>query len=128
MAATIERLEETKEISEVESATTTGESYEHVDMEEDDVFFQDIDMLVEHNISAEDINVLKSIGINTIKGVQMTIRKKLLQLKGFTNEKVDKIKEACCKIELSSGFMTALEVSDQRKQIFKISTGSSRLE
>lgn len=128
MTTTVEKMEVTKENIEVESATTTGESYEHLELDEDEVFFQDIDVLLEHNISAEDINILKSIGINTIKGVQMTIRKKLLQLKGFTNEKVDKIKDACCKIVLSSGFMTALEVSDQRKQIFKISTGSSQLE
>lgn len=127
MSATVEKMEVTKDGSEIESATTT-ESYEQVDLEEEEIFFQDIDLLLEHNISPEDIMVLKALGINTIKGVQMTMRKKLLQLKGFTNEKVDKIKDVCCKIVLSNGFMTALEVSDQRKQIFKLSTGSSRLE
>lgn len=127
MSAAVEKMEITKDGSEIESATTT-ESYEQVDLEEDEVFFQDIDMLLEHNISPEDIKMLKALGINTIKGVQMTMRKKLLQLKGFSNEKVDKIKDACCKIVLSTGFMTALEVCDQRKQIFKLSTGSSRLE
>lgn len=127
MSATVEKMEVTKDGSEIESATTT-ESYEQVDLEEDEIFFQDIDLLLEHNISPEDITVLKALGINTIKGVQMTMRKKLLQLKGFTSEKVDQIKDACCKIVLTNGFMTALEVSDQRKQIFKLSTGSSRLE
>lgn len=127
MSATVEKKEITKDVSEIESATTT-ESCDQTDLEEDEVFFQDIDLLLEHNILPEDINILKALGINTIKGVQMTMRKKLLQLKGFTTEKVDKIKDACCKIVLSNGFMTALEVSDQRKQIFKLSTGSSRLE
>lgn len=125
MSAAIEKME-IKEASEEETATL--ESDEQAELEEDDVFFQDIDILLEHRISPEDILMMKAIGINTIKGVQMTMRKKLLELKGFTNEKVDKIKDACCKVVLSSVFMTALEVSDQRKQIFKISTGSSKLE
>lgn len=127
MSATMEKMEITKEVSDVET-TTTVESCEHLDLEEEELYFQDVDMLLEHNIAPEDIKMLKEIGINTIKGVQMTMRKKLLELKGFTNEKVDKIKYACSNVVLSNGFMTALEVSDQRKQIFKISTGSSRLE
>lgn len=96
--------------------------------EEEDIFFQDIEMLADHNIAMEDINELKKIGINTIKGVQMIMRRKMLKLKGFTEEKVNMIKEACCKIALASSFMTALEVSDQRKQVFKLSTGSKNLE
>lgn len=128
MSATVEQLEIPKETSEVESATTVTESSDQLDMEEEDIFFQDIDILLEHNIPLADITMLKMEGINTIKGLQMTMRKKLLGLKGFTNEKIDKIKELCCKVVLSNGFMTALEVSDQRKQIFKISTGSSNFE
>lgn len=127
MSATVQKMEVSKEIGETESSTTI-ETYEQSDLEEEEVFFQDIDMLLEHNIPPDDIKMLKAIGINTIKGVQMTMRKKLLQLQGFTNEKVDKIKDACCKTSFNNGFMTALEVSDQRKQIFKLSTGSSGLE
>lgn len=122
MAVNFEKME-------VKNKTTdTIESDENLDLEEEESFFQDIDLLLEHNISHEDIKLLKKIGINTIKGAQMTIRKKLLELRGFDEAKVDKIKEACCKITFSNGFMTALEVSDQRKQIFKLSTGSSKLE
>lgn len=58
----------------------------------------------------------------------MTTRKRLCNIKGFSEAKVDKIKEACCKIQSGTGFLTALEVSDQRKYIFKISTGSIELE
>ncbi|KAJ8953983.1 hypothetical protein NQ314_007176, partial [Rhamnusium bicolor] len=123
MAATLEKME-------IVNASEAGtiESDENLDLEEEESFFQDIDLLFEHNISHEDIKMLKKVGINTIKGVQMTMRKKLLDLKGFNEVKVDKIKEACCKIALSNGFMTALEVCDQRKQIFKLSTGSSKLD
>lgn len=126
MSATVEK-NGVKEGSEVQF-TTTAESSEQLDLEEDDIFFQDIDMLLEHNIPAQDIQILKSTGVNTIKGVQMTMRRKLLQLEGFTDEKVEKIKDACCKVVMNNGFLTALEVSDQRKLIFKLTTGSSRLE
>ena len=57
----------------------------------------------------------------------MSTKKKLCNIKGFSETKVEKIKEACLKI-ISLGFMTALEVSDRRKQVFKISTGSIELE
>ncbi|XP_018574270.1 meiotic recombination protein DMC1/LIM15 homolog [Anoplophora glabripennis] len=123
MAATLEKMEVI-----TTSEAGTIESDENLCLEEEESFFQDIDLLIEHNISNDDLKLMKKIGVNTIKGVQMIMRKKLLQLKGFDDEKVDKIKEACCKIALNSGFMTALEVSDQRKQIFKLSTGSSKLD
>ncbi|CAH0547415.1 unnamed protein product [Brassicogethes aeneus] len=110
------------------SATTEEKTDYSEDLDEEEVFFQDIEMLTEHNIAQEDIMLLKKMGINTIKGAQMAMRRKLLQIKGFTEEKVDKIKEACCRISLSSGFMTALEVSNQRKMVFKLSTGSDKLD
>lgn len=109
------------------SEAGTVESAETVESEEEQ-FFQDIDLLLEANIQDHDVNLLKKIGLNTIKAVQMTMRKKLLEIQGFNEEKVDKIKEACCKVALNNGFLTALEVSNQRNEIFRISTGSSALE
>ncbi|KAJ8924919.1 hypothetical protein NQ315_001076 [Exocentrus adspersus] len=124
MATTLEKMETVNATSE----EGTIESEEVLDLEEEESFFQDIDLLAEHNVSHEDIKMMKKLGVNTIKGVQMTMRRKLLSLKGFDEAKVDKIKEVCCKISLSNGFLTALEVSDQRKQIFKLSTGSTKLD
>lgn len=95
--------------------------------EEEESFFQDVDILQKHGINVADIKKLKGAGICTIKGIQMSTKKKLCNIKGFSETKVDKIKEACQKVS-TSGFMTALEVSDRRKQIFKISTGSGELE
>lgn len=74
-----------------------------------------------------DIKKLKSSGICTIKGIQMTTKRRLNAIKGFSEAKVDKIKEACAKLCVV-GFETALQVSDRRKQVFKISTGSQELE
>ncbi|NP_001274726.1 DMC1 homologue CnDMC1 [Hydra vulgaris] len=97
------------------------------ELEEDELFFQDIDVLQSHGINVADIKKLKSVGICTVKGIQMTTKRKLLQIKGISEAKVDKIKEAvakCC----SSGFFTALEYSEIRKQCFRISTGSMELD
>eukprot|EP00111_Clytia_hemisphaerica_P015489 TCONS_00045736-protein len=95
--------------------------------DEDEIFFQDIDMLQNHGINAADIKKIKTAGICTIKGIQMTTKKKLLQIKGISEAKVDKIKEAIQKI-VSSGFHTALEYSEIRRQCFRVSTGSQELE
>lgn len=101
---------------------------DHVSENEDEEnLFQDVDILQKHGINVADIKKLKSAGICTIKGIQMTTKKKLCNIKGFSDTKVEKIKEACQKV-VALGFMTALEVSDRRKQVFKISTGSIDLE
>ena len=97
------------------------------DDEDDETYFQDIDILQNHGINVADIKKLKSIGICTVKGIQMTTRKRLLQVKGVSEAKVDKIKEAVAKIA-TSGFYTALEYSEVRKCCFRISTGSQEFD
>lgn len=94
--------------------------------DEEESLFQDIEMLQSHGINVVDIKKLKSSGICTIRGLQMTTKKKLCAIKGLSETKVDKIKEAVTKIN-SSAFATALEVSQKRKTIFKVSTGSEEL-
>ena len=61
--------------------------------EVEESFFTDIDELQSHGINAADIKKLKVSGICTVKGVQMTTRKKLCAIKGLSEAKVDKIKE-----------------------------------
>lgn len=48
-----------------------------------------------------DIKKLKSVGICTIKGIQMTTRRALCNVKGLSEAKVDKIKEAANKLIVS---------------------------
>ncbi|XP_044269282.1 meiotic recombination protein DMC1/LIM15 homolog [Tribolium madens] len=104
-------------------ATETEES---VDIEAEP-FFQDIYMLSDHGISLSDVEEMRKIGINTIKGLQMTTTDKLLTLKSFDQCKVSKIQEICGNICLSNRFMTALEVFEESKQVFKINMGSANL-
>nr|XP_039261748.1 meiotic recombination protein DMC1/LIM15 homolog isoform X2 [Styela clava] len=83
--------------------------------------FQDIDMLQDQGINAADLKKLKTAGICTIKGVQMTTKKALSNIKGISEAKVEKIKEAASK-------MAIVDESMKRKQCFKISTGSEDLD
>ncbi|KAK2557123.1 Meiotic recombination protein DMC1/LIM15-like protein [Acropora cervicornis] len=95
--------------------------------QEEESFYQDIDLLQNHGINVADIKKLKSAGICTIKGVQMTTRRKMCQIKGISEAKMEKIKEAAAKLA-NAGFVTALEYSDIRKMVFRISTGSAELD
>ena len=94
---------------------------------DDESFFQDIGVLQNHGINVTDIKKLKTAGICTVKGVQMTTRKKLCSIKGISEAKVDKIKEAVSKLS-DKGFMTALAYSEKRKMVFRISSGSIELD
>ncbi|XP_075689685.1 meiotic recombination protein DMC1/LIM15 homolog isoform X3 [Rhinoderma darwinii] len=95
--------------------------------DDEESFFQDIDMLQKHGINASDIKKLKSVGICTVKGIQMTTKKAMCNIKGLSEAKVDKIKEAANKL-IEPGFLTAFEYSMKRKMVFHISTGSQELD
>lgn len=59
----------------------------------------------------------------------MTIKRRLIQIKGLSEAKIDKIKEVVAnKLSPDSIFMTANEVSLQRRHIFKVQTGSQELD
>uniref|UniRef100_A0A3P9PTH5 DNA meiotic recombinase 1 n=2 Tax=Poecilia TaxID=8080 RepID=A0A3P9PTH5_POERE len=91
-------------------------------------FFQDIDLLQKHGINMADIKKLKSVGICTVKGIQMTTRKALCNIKGLSEAKVEKIKEAAGKMLQNVGFQTAFEYSARRKQVFHVTTGSQEFD
>ncbi|XP_018325295.1 meiotic recombination protein DMC1/LIM15 homolog [Agrilus planipennis] len=116
------------DINETEKPLSDTTEDTNADIEEEEICFQDIVLLEEHGISIQDIRKLQAAGINTIKGAQMTITKKLCEIIGSNDEKVAKIKEACTKISLPNCFITASEFSDQRKHLFKLSTGSNALD
>lgn len=45
-----------------------------------------------------DIKKMKTVGICTVKGIQMTTRRALCNVKGLSEAKVEKIKEAAGKL------------------------------
>ncbi|KAG1850624.1 Rad51-domain-containing protein [Suillus subalutaceus] len=94
---------------------------------EETPFFDNVDELQQHGINVQDILKLKSASINTVSGVVMTTRRQLLKIKGMSEAKVEKIKEAAQKITGSS-FATGIEVQDRRKRVLIISTGSKSVD
>ncbi|KAI0651999.1 Rad51-domain-containing protein [Trametes meyenii] len=96
------------------------------DMEEGP-YFDSVDELQQHGINVQDIVKLKSASINTVSGVNMTTRRQMLKIKGMSEAKVEKIKEAAHKI-LGSSFATGLEVQEKRKRVLVVSTGSKAVD
>ena len=75
-----------------------------------------------------DIKKLKTAGICTVRGIQMVTKKKLCAIKGLSEAKVDKMKEAVLKIcGTNAGFRTALQHSLNRRNVFRVGTGSMEL-
>jgi len=104
--------------------TATSSTYH----DEEDSFYQDIELLQNHGINVADIKKLKTAGICTVRGIQMVTKKKLCNIKGLSEAKVDKMKEAVLKIcGAKAGFCTALQQSMNRKNVFRLTTGSMEL-
>mmetsp|Transcript_32798 Transcript_32798/g.57104 ORF Transcript_32798/g.57104 Transcript_32798/m.57104 type:complete len:329 (-) Transcript_32798:925-1911(-) len=94
---------------------------------EDEHAYNGIDSLQAFGINVADLNKLKSAGLCTVLGVLMTTRKDLTNIKGLSDGKVDKILEACAKVE-SAAFITGMELQQKRTQVYRLSTGSSALD
>lgn len=83
--------------------------------------------LQEHGIAAGDIKKLEEAGFHTIEAVAFTPKKHLINVKGLSEAKVDKILEACQKA-VSMGFMTASVYFERRKDLVYLATGSKALD
>jgi meiotic recombination protein DMC1 len=89
--------------------------------------FIEIEKLQEHGINAADIAKLKTSGFCTITSIVMATKKELCNIKGINEAKIDKILEASRKIE-NHGFMSGNELAIKRKNVVRITTGSSVLD
>ncbi|KAK9055565.1 hypothetical protein SSX86_026649 [Deinandra increscens subsp. villosa] len=78
-------------------------------------------------IAALDIKKLKDAGLCTVESVAYSPRKELLQIKGISEAKVDKIVEAASKL-VPLGFTSAGQLHAQRQEIIQISSGSKELD
>ncbi|KAK7346820.1 hypothetical protein VNO80_21343 [Phaseolus coccineus] len=86
-----------------------------------------VEQLQASGIAATDVKKLKDAGICTLESVAYTARKDLLQIKGISEAKVDKISEAASKL-VPMGFTSASELHAQRDAIIQITTGSRELD
>jgi meiotic recombination protein DMC1 len=69
-----------------------------------DGFIVDIDAIQSHGIGAVDIAKLKANGYYTVASVHSATRRNLLKIKGFSEIKVDKVKDAIAKCQVCSYF------------------------
>lgn len=109
------------------SGDKTAET-EEPEMMDDDLFV-DVDGLQSYGINVADIKKLKSGGVCTLKGLRMVTKKKLCGIKGLSEAKVDKIREAVTKLEGANvgGFVTALQVQIKALILFLLKKHTFKL-
>lgn len=66
----------------------------------EELTFMTIEKLQDHGVNVADVNKLKAAGICTVKGLLMVTRKELLNIKGISDQKLDKMIEGAQKIEV----------------------------
>lgn len=72
---------------------------------------------------------MQEAGINTIGSVLQLATRDMLAIKGLSEAKIDKIKEAARKLDCRGNiFKTGLEVKERRRHIIKLTTGSAALD
>ena len=68
-----------------------NESVSKIDLEEKS--YVSIDKLQDHGVNVADINKLKGAGICTVKGLLMVTKKEVLNIKGISDQKLEKMLE-----------------------------------
>eukprot|EP00762_Andalucia_godoyi_P003161 ANDGO_01113.mRNA.1 Meiotic recombination protein DMC1 homolog len=89
--------------------------------------FESVDRLQEHGINAADLKRLKECGILTVARVLMTTRKDLLNIKGMSDAKLDKLLDAAAKLS-GPQFVSGVVALEKRKEVLKVTTGSKALD
>ena len=76
-----------------------------------------------------DVKKLQEAGITTIGACLQLCSRELVAIKGLSEAKVEKIREAARKLDgRGNAFKTGLEVKEKRKNVVAITTGSKALD
>ncbi|KAJ1971453.1 recombinase rad51 [Dimargaris xerosporica] len=86
-----------------------------------------IEQLEQSGLGAADVKKLREAGFYTVESVAYTPKKQLLNIKGISEAKADKILAEASKL-VHLGFMTATEFHQKRADLMSISTGSKDLD
>lgn len=70
---------------------------------------------------------MKDAGFYTVSSILMRTKKALCDVKGLSEPKIDKIRDAAMKL-VGTGFITGTEVRQRRQSVFHITTGSTALD
>ena len=74
----------------------------------------------QHGIAATDVKKLTAAGFYTVESVVYAPKKKLMEIKGVSEQKADKIQLEAMKL-VPTGFTTATEMHLKRSQIIQVS-------
>ncbi|XP_064115622.1 DNA repair protein RAD51 homolog 1-like [Macrobrachium nipponense] len=86
-----------------------------------------IRILEQNGISAADVKKLEEAGYYTVESVAFAPKKALLNIKGISEAKADKIAGEACKL-VPMGFTTASEFHQKRSDLVQLTTGSKELD
>ena len=93
------------------------------------VCFHRIEELEANGVSRVDIAKLKAGGYHTVEAIAHSTLKKLMDVKGISEQKAMKLKEIIKSNQLvSSGFLTAAAKLEDTKDLIMLSTGSTELD
>lgn len=91
--------------------------------------FRLVEDLQSAGINMSEIKKLQEAGIMTIGSVLQCATRDLVAIKGFTEARVEKIREAARKLDSrGNSFKTGLEAKDRRRAIIRVTTGSNALD
>lgn len=89
--------------------------------------FFHITTLEQHGVSRQDISKLTEAGLNTVQAVAHCTLRKMMDIKGISEQKASKLKEIAGKI-VPMGFTTATLHLQQRQDLIYLTTGSKELD
>eukprot|EP00168_Porphyra_purpurea_P008894 TRINITY_DN2152_c0_g1_i4.p1 TRINITY_DN2152_c0_g1~~TRINITY_DN2152_c0_g1_i4.p1 ORF type:complete len:275 (+),score=87.36 TRINITY_DN2152_c0_g1_i4:26-826(+) len=107
------------------AAAAPQEEYEEA--EEDRTHARPVTELEQHNISATDVKKLTEGGFSTVESVAYALKKTLMNVKGISEAKAEKLQLEAKKL-VNMGFTTAATQHEHRSELVRLSTGSRDLD
>ncbi|TBU00721.1 DNA repair protein Rad51, partial [Hamiltosporidium magnivora] len=86
-----------------------------------------IEELKKEGIAASDIAKLIEAGYNTVESLAFTPKKTLMNVKGFSEVKAEKLLKEAAKL-VPMGFISATKFHEKRAEVIYLTTGSSELD
>merc|ERR1712117_143042 len=127
MSATAQRSKSKAKDKAVDVVAEESTSKAATEDDEDQFGPLPISSLEQHGIGAADVKKLQEAGFNTVESVVYAPKKNLVDIKGISEAKADKIIAEGQKL-IPTGFTTATEMHLRRSQIIQVTTGSKELD
>jgi len=114
-------------MSKAKAKAAAQQEVQDMEVEEDQGGPTPIRQLEQCGIAATDVKKLLEAGYHTVESLAYTPRKALLQIKGISEQKLDKITAEATKI-VPMGFSTATEFFEVRKELIHLTSGCKAVD